>query len=190
MHMPVLETKRLQIRPFQMSDYPAALRLLDGEERSPTAQHRRHTWLQWITLNADQLRRLNQPPYGDRVIVLKENGDVIGVCGLVPSFGPFGLLPSWQTGQAADALNQPEMGLFWLVDPVHQGQGVATEAGQALIDFAFRELRLKRIVATTEHDNLPSQAVMRKLGMTLETNPYPEPAWFQVAGWRDHPDEE
>jgi RimJ/RimL family protein N-acetyltransferase len=37
-------------------------------------------------------------------------------------------------------------------------------------------------VATTEHDNLGSIAVMRKLGMRIETNPEGEPEWFQTVG--------
>jgi len=28
---------------------------------------------------------------------------------------------------------------------------------------------------------------MRRLGMRIETNPYPEPEWFQVVGVIDHP---
>jgi len=51
-----------------------------------------------------------------------------------------------------------------------------------LIEHAFAELRLKRIIATTAHDNLASQAVMRKLGMRLACNPLPDPPWLQVVG--------
>ena len=53
-----------------------------------------------------------------------------------------------------------------------------------MIDYAFGELRLWRILATTQYDNLASQAVMRKLGMTVTRNPLPEPAWMQVVGVR------
>ena len=49
-------------------------------------------------------------------------------------------------------------------------------------ELAFDELALARIVATTEHDNLRSIAVMRRLGMTIERNPLPEPHWFQTVG--------
>jgi hypothetical protein len=37
----------------------------------------------------------------------------------------------------------------------------------------------------TEHANAASQAVMRRLGMTLRTNPHAEPAWLQVVGVLD-----
>jgi RimJ/RimL family protein N-acetyltransferase len=50
---------------------------------------------------------------------------------------------------------------------------------------AFATLCLARIVATTEQDNLASAAVMRRIGMTVETNPFPEPGYFQTMGWLD-----
>jgi [ribosomal protein S5]-alanine N-acetyltransferase len=57
-----------------------------------------------------------------------------------------------------------------------------------LVDFAFEQLRLARIVATTERDNAASQAVMRHLGMRMHENALDEPAWFQVVGILEHPD--
>ena len=60
--------------------------------------------------------------------------------------------------------------------------GYASEAAQALIDYAFQELRLKRIVATTSYDNIGSMGVMRKLGMRVEENLLGEPPWLQVVG--------
>ena len=51
-----------------------------------------------------------------------------------------------------------------------------------MIKYAFQHLRLKRIIAMTEHSNLASQAVMRKLGMTLTRNNLPHPPWLQVVG--------
>ncbi len=72
--------------------------------------------------------------------------------------------------------------MFWVISEAHRNRGYAAEAGQALIDYAFKELHLGRIIATTEYDNLPSQAVMRKLGMALHRNPRPDPPWLQVVG--------
>jgi RimJ/RimL family protein N-acetyltransferase len=51
-----------------------------------------------------------------------------------------------------------------------------------MISYAFDELQLRRIVATTEHDNTRSINVMRRLGMRLERNPQAEPNWFQTVG--------
>lgn len=47
------------------------------------------------------------------------------------------------------------------------GQGYATEGAQALVDHGFGRWGVQRIVATTYQDNLASQRVMEKVGMTL-----------------------
>jgi RimJ/RimL family protein N-acetyltransferase len=111
---------------------------------------------------------------------LKTTHEVIGACGLVPSFGPFGQLEGGST------LYSPEVGLFYWFALEHRGCGYATEAARALIQFAFETLNLHRIVATTEFENAASQAVMRKLGMRVAHNPLPQPEWFQVVGILDN----
>jgi hypothetical protein len=73
------------------------------------------------------------------------------------------------------------------VSPAHQRLGYATEAAGAMLDYAFGELRLKRIVATTTYDNGPSIVVMCKLGMQIEHKPHVEPPWLQVVGLLSHP---
>jgi RimJ/RimL family protein N-acetyltransferase len=49
-----------------------------------------------------------------------------------------------------------------------RGQGYATEAGVALIEYAFKELELHRISATTSSANASSYRVMERLGMRRE----------------------
>lgn len=121
---------------------------------------------------------LHQPPYEDRAIVLKRSGDLIGAVGLAPCLAPFGQLPSF----GSTPHRTPEVGMFWALHPEYQGKGYATEAARAMLSYAFDELRVWRIVATTEHENLRSIAVMRRLGMAIERNPSPEPDWFQTVG--------
>ncbi len=65
--------------------------------------------------------------------------------------------------------------------------GYAAEAAQSLITYGFDRLCLGRIVATTEHANLASIAVMRKLGMRVAVNALAEPEWLQVVGWMNRP---
>ncbi len=55
-----------------------------------------------------------------------------------------------------------------------------------MVSYAFKELRLRRILATTEHDNTRSINVMRRLRMRIERNPEAEPAWFQTVGILDN----
>ncbi len=191
----ILETERLLIRPFLPGDLEAAHRILDielgevnlGSEGAKSPSDRRE-WLEWSMLSYRQLEALYQPPYGDRAVALKAagegSGSVIGVVGFVPSFGPFGQLPSFG-GQRSH--NTPEFGLFYVISPRYQRQGYAAEAVQAMIQYAFNVLDLARIIATTTDDNAASMAVMRRLGMRVEHNPYPDPPWFQVVGILENP---
>lgn len=179
-----LETDRLVVRPFVRDDLDTIHPILNaafGEESRAARQE----WLDWTVMNCTALVRLRQPPYGDRAVVLKATGTLIGAVGLVPSFGPFDTLPYFR--ERATGLFTPEMGLFWVIGEPYRGQGYATEAAHALIDFAFTHLRLKRIVATTEYSNTRSIAVMQRLGMSIQRNPGPTPAWFQVVGILDNP---
>ena len=61
-------------------------------------------------------------------------------------------------------------------------EGFAGEAGQALLDYGFGHLRLRRVVAMTRYDNAASIGVMRKLGMRIEHNGLQDPPWLQVVG--------
>ena len=47
------------------------------------------------------------------------------------------------------------------------GKGYGTEGSRALIRKGFTELGVRRVVASTYQDNLASQRVMEKAGMTL-----------------------
>ena len=152
-------------------------------DKDATDAHNRETrkrWLQWSVLNDEQLALLHQPPYGDRAVVLREDGRFIGLAGLVPLLAPFGQLPSF--GSAPGARFSAEVGLFWAISPSMQRKGYATEAGRALLDLAFGPLRLGRIIAGTERTNAASIAVMRRLGMRIEQNPFLDPPWFEVSG--------
>jgi RimJ/RimL family protein N-acetyltransferase len=186
--MPDLRTERLLIRRFRQADLDDIHRVfLDAGWDEPTAESRelRRRWLDWAVANYDALAALYQPPYGDRAIALASTGELVGSVGLVPAFGPFGQLPYYQARGVAHRMNIPEVGLFWALRRDHQKQGYAAEAARAVIDYAFEVLRVARVVATTTHDNAPSIAVMRRLGMAVERNPLPEPPWFQVIGILD-----
>ncbi len=174
--VPVLETERLLVRPLTMDDLDAIYQVLDVEIWNPPAhegdaarlREERRRWLLWTTLSYEQLANLHQPPYGERAVVLKETGELIGAVGYAPCLDVFGQIPSLRPPEGESRLFWPEVGLFWAISPRHQGHGYATEAARAMVDYAFNELKLRRIVATTEYDNLASQGVMRKLGMRLD----------------------
>jgi RimJ/RimL family protein N-acetyltransferase len=70
-------------------------------------------------------------------------------------------------------LRLPELGppidgaleVGWRLAPAYWGRGYATEAARAWLGYGFDRLGMDEIVAITSAANLPSQAVMRRLGM-------------------------
>jgi RimJ/RimL family protein N-acetyltransferase len=191
--VPVLTTKRLVIRPFHTNDLETLLTIKQAigwvnDTHTPAQQYASEKAYLTRTIHMiDLLAQLAQPPYGDRAVCLKETGELIGSVGYVPYAAPFNQLPMF--GAQKNPLFTAEVGLMWLIAPQWQGKGFATEAAQALIDFAFAPgpFYLHRLIATTEYDNAASQSVMRKVGMTVQCNPYKDPPWFQVVGVLENP---
>jgi len=60
-----------------------------------------------------------------------------------------------------------ELGSTWLAPQFH-GTGLNAEAKLLQLRFGFEELGLRRIALKTHHENLQSQAAMRKIGATEE----------------------
>ena len=171
--LPDLRTPRLVIRPLADADREACRAVLEPPDEDAFAR-----WFAWAVAAPAAFADLGQPPYGERAIVLAESDELVGLTGLVPSLGPFAQLE----GAPAGGPWEPELGLYWALSPEHRGRGYATEAAAALCRALFATLHAKRLIAMTEHANAASQAVMRRLGMTLLANPHPEPAWLQVVG--------
>ncbi|MTB50786.1 GNAT family N-acetyltransferase [Lewinella sp. W8] len=76
--------------------------------------------------------------------------------------------------QSYEAPFTPCVDIGWRLHPDAWGKGYATEGALACLQFAREELKLKKVVAVTPHSNLPSVAVMRRIGM-------------KEAGLFDHP---
>ncbi|MFI9202080.1 GNAT family N-acetyltransferase [Streptomyces sp. NPDC053048] len=84
----------------------------------------------------------------------RETRQLAGFAGLsVPAFLPE-ILPAveigWRLGRS-----------FW-------GQGLATEAARAVLDFALRDRGLARVVGVHTVGNAAAEAIMRRLGMRPE----------------------
>jgi RimJ/RimL family protein N-acetyltransferase len=56
----------------------------------------------------------------------------------------------------------------WRLAHDHWGQGYATEAARAWLDYAFGVLGAPRVISITDHPNVRSLAVMHRLGMTFD----------------------
>lgn len=73
-----------------------------------------------------------------------------------------GLTGIWYVPEPNPLAGQVEIG--WRFAPDAWGQGYATEAARAALDYGF-DLSIDEIVAFTARTNMASQAVMRRLGM-------------------------
>lgn len=61
-----------------------------------------------------------------------------------------------------------EAELAWIIKKDYWGKGYATEAAQAIKDFAITELKVKKIIACCDSKNISSYHVMQKLGLKLK----------------------
>jgi RimJ/RimL family protein N-acetyltransferase len=65
---------------------------------------------------------------------------------------------------------QRQASIGWMLSCRCQGQGLATEAAHALIDFGFHSMGLHRIFARTGRANTRSWRLMERLGMRREAH--------------------
>jgi RimJ/RimL family protein N-acetyltransferase len=129
------ETNRAQeLAPFEL---PASF---DPEER------------ELFTMRSEQAKDLAWRPWLLRAIVLRERGRMVGYANF---HGPPGVN---DTG-APDAL---EIG--YTIFPEFRGQGFATEAAQALLDFGRHGFGVTHFIAGILPTNAPSMRVVEKLG--------------------------
>ena len=149
----LIKTRRLIIRPFQLSDAAAVLsfygdsdtmRFLGNGERWATDERTAAECLARTRAYYEQ-----QPGYGFFAMELKESGRLAGHAALKP-------------------LEPDEVEVGWLVDRSLRGQGVATEAGRGMLEYAFDTLNLDAIVAVMFPYNTPSRRVAERLGMQYQ----------------------
>ncbi len=147
-----LATPRLLLRPFEDRDRaPFAAMNADPEVMHFFAS----TYTREESDNhiARYLHQLLRDGFSFLVATHKQTGDFLGIIGMQTMYIEVPNLP------------QPAVELGWRLAAHAHGQGYATEGAQAFVDLA-RQLQLPSVVAITTPDNLASQNVMRKLGMT------------------------
>jgi ribosomal-protein-alanine N-acetyltransferase len=148
--MQILDTPRLILREFYSHDAEALHAVLSDPEtmRFYPSPLDRPEVEEWIARN---LRRYAKDGHGLWAMVLKENGELIGDCGL--------------TLQDVDGVDEMEIGYHVRRD--HWGQGLATEAARACRDFGFAHFPVDHLISLIRPENLSSRRVAEKNGMTI-----------------------
>ena len=146
----IIETERLILRKMDNGDYSALCKILQDEDVMYAYEHafsddEVDEWLK------KQLVRYETDGIGLWAVVLKENGEVIGQCGL--------------TKQLWWGENVVELGYLFRKDFWHKGY--ATEAAVACKDYAFNRLGEKRVYSIIRDLNLPSRRVALRNGMKV-----------------------
>jgi RimJ/RimL family protein N-acetyltransferase len=111
----------------------------------PTTRAGSDAWLDAID------RQFATEGWGFWAVEARETGALIGLCGL-------GHVP-WE------AFFTPAIEIGWRLARAWQGRGLAREAAEAVLGFAFGTLGLDRVVAFTVPANTASWALMERLGM-------------------------
>lgn len=146
----MIETQRLILRQWQATDHQPFIDMgLDAEVMHyfPNCL----TAAESIKFIEAVTEIIQQQGWGFWAVELKAMGQFIGFVGLHEQATQFEFSPCVEIG--------------WRLAKAYWRQGYATEAAQAVLDYAFQTLQLEKVVSFTAVVNHPSQAVMQKLGM-------------------------
>jgi RimJ/RimL family protein N-acetyltransferase len=163
-----IETNRLVVRAFQDADLAAFLVYRNDAEVA-----RYQTWEAISAPRAQvfiQEQKNLEPGVPGQwfhfAVALKDTGQLIGDIGLHV--------------QVHDA-RQAQLGITF--NRAYQGQGLATEALTAVLDYAFINLDLHRLIAIVDVENVRSSALMERVGLRREGH-FVKNTWFK-GHWAD-----
>ena len=174
-----LETERLLIRPFTLEDANA----LHHEIYSDEEVVRYYSGKGVLTLEAthqhlaEHLASWRDEELGRSAVVLKEGGIFIGQVQLNDDVNSF----SRWSAEPSPIYNSIEVELAFAFGRRFWGQGYAFEACTALINYAFNDLRLRRLFGGFHGNNTRSRNLHQRLGYTIEPNLYPGEELHYVA---------
>ncbi len=151
-NLPVLETKRLILRPVQADDYKAVFDFASDPDVAKYTSWDAHKTIE----DSKVLVRFITKRYADNkpsnwAVILKENNQLIGVCGFVSYYS------ANKRAEIAFAIRKD----CW-------NKGYMTEGVAKTIEFGFNEIKLNRIEAYCDAENDASAKVLEKCGMKCE----------------------
>ena len=150
--MQTIRTEKLILRPYTFEDIDVVHSFLCDFENAK--------YLLWKTESLDQTRRQIETAIEQAgkqpitkyffAIELSKNNKMIGGCSI----------------ELDMQANEAEVG--WVILKDNWGRGLGTLIARALIEFGFSELKLRRIYAVCDSENIASYRVMEKSGMRKE----------------------
>jgi RimJ/RimL family protein N-acetyltransferase len=142
--IPVLETKRLALRAPRLEDAKTVAALVNDRRIAENVARIPHPYKK---ADAESFIAGANKPGGEAVFLITLHDDtIIGACGLMMQ----------------DKEQAPELG-YWL-GVKYWGQGYATEALHAVIDYAFTDLGYPALTAAARVTNPLSRRVLEKCG--------------------------
>ena len=147
----ILETPRLILRPFREEDIERFAELMANRDfmRFSLGPYTRDQ-TQGVLQKFFSWTQAGLP--SQFAVIFRRNDDLIGYCGFLH--------------QEVDGRSEIEIG--YRLHPDYWNRGLASEAAQAVRDYAFRDLRLPRVISLIHPDNVPSRRVAEKNGMKIE----------------------
>ena len=147
-----LETDRLLLRPFELSDASRVKELAGDRAIADTTLNVPHPYKdgmaeQWISTHQSKFEAGELVNYA---ITLKSTQELIGAIGLTVN----------------KRFNSSELG-YW-IGKEYWGQGYCTEASKNMLEYGFKALGFHKIIATHFLRNPASGKVMKKIGMNKE----------------------
>jgi ribosomal-protein-alanine N-acetyltransferase len=145
----IIETDRLTIRSFLESDIPAyAAIVADPQVTEFLGDGLPQSYEQAAAYVHDCMRSEARDGIARYAVVIRDTGELIGFCGFKRVHDHIDL--GWRYARRA-----------W-------GNGYATEAAQAVLDYGVNTLKLSGIVVESAVENVRSVRVIQKIGMQFE----------------------
>ena len=144
-----LSTRRLRLTPWTEADAAALFELAGNPNVGPRAGWKPH---ESPEESRDVIREILIPAGAFKILSL-ETGRLLGCIAL-------------EADRHREGIKSRELG-YWMGEP-YWGQGMMTEAAEALLAYGFCELELEIVSVCTGPSNVQSRRVIEKLGFTPE----------------------
>jgi len=156
----MIETERLILRKPRLGDAKALLAAYgDPEVMKFIGTGETHDLEATRESIKRSIARWKADGFGALVIERKEDKKVVGRTGLLVWNSE-----TWQTGTLAEFEDAGVVELGWILAQQYWGQGYAVEAATAVRDYAFKELKLMRLISLIMRGNDRSVRVAEKIG--------------------------